>query len=117
MITAIDTLVQGVLLGGLYALFAAGLSLIFGVMRLVNLAHGDMIVLAAFLVFVFSQTLGLGLIPALLLTVPLMFALGYALQYFLLNRVVGKRCSAAAPDHLRTVDLHSERVAGGLLRR
>ena len=44
----IDTLIQGVLLGGLYALFAAGLSLIFGIMRLVNLAHGDLIVLAAF---------------------------------------------------------------------
>ena len=51
MIPALDTLLQGVLLGGLYALFAAGLSLIFGVMRLVNLAHGDMIVLAAFLMF------------------------------------------------------------------
>ena len=44
----LDTLLQGVMLGGLYALFAAGLSLIFGVMRLVNLAHGDLIVLAAF---------------------------------------------------------------------
>ena len=41
----LDTIVQGVLLGGLYALFAAGLSLVFGIMRLVNLAHGDLIVL------------------------------------------------------------------------
>ena len=49
MVSLADTLIQGVLLGGLYALFAAGLSLIFGVMRLVNLAHGDLIVLAAFL--------------------------------------------------------------------
>ena len=47
----IDTIVQGVLLGGLYALFATGLSLIFGVMRLVNIAHGDLIVLAAFVAF------------------------------------------------------------------
>ena len=46
----INTLLQGVMLGGLYALFAAGLSLIFGMMRLVNLAHGDLIVLAAFVV-------------------------------------------------------------------
>ena len=45
----VNALVQGILLGGLYALFAAGLSLIFGVMRLVNIAHGDLIVLAAFL--------------------------------------------------------------------
>ncbi len=44
----LDTIIQGVLLGGLYALFAAGLSLIFGIMRLVNLAHGDLIVLGAF---------------------------------------------------------------------
>ena len=67
MITALDTLLQGVLLGGLYALFAAGLSLIFGVMRLVNLAHGDMIVLAAFLMLTLAHTLGLGVIPALLI--------------------------------------------------
>ena len=46
----LDALIQGVLLGGLYALFAAGLSLMFGVMRLVNLAHGDLIVLAAFVI-------------------------------------------------------------------
>ena len=44
----LDVLVQGILLGGLYALFAAGLSLVFGIMRLVNLAHGDLIVFAAF---------------------------------------------------------------------
>ena len=50
MTTLLDVIIQGVLLGGLYALFAAGLSLIFGVMRLVNLAHGDLIVLSAFLI-------------------------------------------------------------------
>ncbi len=44
----VNTILQGVLLGGLYAMFAAGLSLIFGVMRLVNIAHGDLIVLAAY---------------------------------------------------------------------
>ncbi len=46
----IDTLAQGLLLGGLYALFAAGLSLVFGIMRLVNLAHGDLIILGAYLI-------------------------------------------------------------------
>jgi len=46
----VDTIVEGVLLGGVYALFAVGLSLIFGIMRLVNLAHGDIIVFAAFLI-------------------------------------------------------------------
>jgi len=90
MIVAVDTLLQGVLLGGLYALFAAGLSLIFGVMRVVNLAHGDMIVLAAFLIFAIAQTFGVGLGVALLVAVPAMFAIGYAVQLVLLNRVVGK---------------------------
>ena len=47
--TLVNAIVQGVLLGGLYALFAAGLSLIFGVMRLVNIAHGDLIVVAAYM--------------------------------------------------------------------
>ena len=90
MTTAVDTILQGVLLGGLYALFAAGLSLIFGVMRVVNLAHGDMIVLAAYILFVCAQTLGLGLLPALIITLPIMFVVGYGLQYLVLNRVVGR---------------------------
>ena len=55
----LDTIIQGVLLGGLYALFAAGLSLIFGIMRLVNLAHGDLIVLAAFAILALGAWLGL----------------------------------------------------------
>jgi branched-chain amino acid transport system permease protein len=90
MILALDTLLQGVLLGGLYALFAAGLSLIFGVMRVVNLAHGDMIVLAAFLIFAIAQAFGVGLGVALLIAIPAMFAIGYGVQFVLLNRVVGK---------------------------
>jgi branched-chain amino acid transport system permease protein len=90
MIVAVDTVLQGVLLGGLYALFAAGLSLIFGVMRVVNLAHGDMIVFAAFLIFAIAKALGVGLGVALLIAVPAMFAIGYGLQFVLLNRVVGK---------------------------
>ncbi len=90
MLSALDTIIQGVLLGGLYALFAAGLSLIFGVMRLVNLAHGDMIIVAAFIILTLADLMGLGLLPALAVTLPLMFALGYGLQFFLLNRVIGK---------------------------
>ena len=58
-----DTIIQGVLLGGLYALFAAGLSLTFGIMRLVNLAHGDLIVLAAFAILALaSRQCGLGIL-------------------------------------------------------
>lgn len=85
----IDTLVQGVLLGGLYALFAAGLSLVFGIMRLVNLAHGDLIVMGAYLILVLVTLLGLSPFVALLIAMPLMFALGWVLQKFLLNRTLG----------------------------
>src|SRR3981189_805667 len=85
----INTLVQGVLVGGLYAMFAAGLSLIFGVMRLVNIAHGDFIVLAAYLALVVTETLGIGPLPALLVVVPLMGIIGYALQRGLLKRTLG----------------------------
>ena len=85
----LDTIIQGVLLGGLYALFAAGLSLVFGIMRLVNLAHGDLIVLAAFLILVLISALGLNPFVAALVAMPLMFAIGWALQFFLLNRTLG----------------------------
>ncbi len=84
-----NSILQGVLVGGLYALFAAGLSLIFGVMRLVNIAHGDLIVLAAYLALVATQTLGVGPMTSLLLIAPLMAAIGYALQRFLLNQTLG----------------------------
>ena len=86
----LDTLIQGVLLGGLYALFAAGLSLIFGIMRLVNLAHGDFMVAGAFAVLVGVEFLGLPLVAAAILAAVLMFGLGYLLQSALLNRTLGK---------------------------
>jgi branched-chain amino acid transport system permease protein len=86
----LDVLVQGILLGGLYALFAAGLSLVFGIMRLVNLAHGDLIIFAAFAILLITGTLGLSPFVAALIAAPLMFAFGWALQRFILNRVLGK---------------------------
>lgn len=86
----VDTLVQGILLGGLYALFAAGLSLVFGIMRLVNLAHGDLIVFAAYLVLLGVSLLGLSPFVAALLAAPIMFILGWLLQSAVLNRVLGK---------------------------
>ena len=85
----INVIIQGVLIGGLYALFAAGLSLIFGVMRLVNIAHGDFIVGAAYVAMVAVQMTGLHPLLALVVVVPLMAAFGYALQLGLLNRVLG----------------------------
>lgn len=85
----IDTIIQGVLLGGLYALFAAGLSLVFGIMRLVNLAHGDLIVCAAYLILVAVTLLGLSPFVAVLIAAPVMFAAGWVLQRYLLNRTLG----------------------------
>ena len=85
----LNALVQGTLLGGLYALFAAGLSLIFGVMRLVNIAHGDLIVLAAYIGLTTSVALGLHPLLALLLVVPAMAGIGYVLQRGILNRTLG----------------------------
>jgi len=85
----LNVILQGVLVGGLYAMFAAGLSLIFGVMRLVNIAHGDLIVLAAYVALVTTETLGIGPLPSLIVVVPLMAALGYALQRLVLNRTLG----------------------------
>src|SRR4249920_105492 len=85
----INVIVQGVLVGGLYAMFAAGLSLIFGVMRLVNIAHGDLIVLAAYVALVTVQMLGINPILSLVIVVPVMAFIGYALQRGLLNRTLG----------------------------
>jgi branched-chain amino acid transport system permease protein len=90
MIGWIDTIIQGVLLGGLYALFAIGLSLIFGIMRLVNLAHGDLIVLAAFLILTIMSAIGVDSFVGLMIAAPLMFAVGFALQFVVLNRTLGR---------------------------
>ena len=89
MIEWTGAIVQGVLLGGLYALFAAGLSLIFGVMRLVNIAHGDLIVLAAYMGLSTTILLGVHPFAALLIVMPMMAILGYALQRGILNQTLG----------------------------
>ena len=85
----ISTILQGVMLGGLYALFAMGLSLMFGVMRLTNVAHGDFIILTAFAAFAATVSLGINLWIALLLLLPLAFVFGYGLQRGVLNSTLG----------------------------
>jgi branched-subunit amino acid ABC-type transport system permease component len=84
--SVVNAIVQGILLGGLYALFACGLSLMFGVMRIINLAHGDIAVLGAFGVWVVTTQLGISPLVALLIALPVMLALGYGLQVTLLAR-------------------------------
>lgn len=90
MIDWLNTIAQGVLLGGLYALFAMGLSLIFGVMRLTNIAHGDFIVLAAFGAFAITSQTNLGPLGALACLLPLSVVFGYALQRGVLNATLAR---------------------------
>jgi branched-chain amino acid transport system permease protein len=85
----LDAILQGLLLGGLYAMYAAGLSLSFGVMRLVNIAHGDFIVLAAYVALVTVKTLGMPPLLTFVVVVPALAVVGYLLQRFMLNPIMG----------------------------
>jgi branched-chain amino acid transport system permease protein len=84
----LNIFIQGSLLGGIYALFAIGLSMSFGIMRLVNIAHGDFIVLSGYVALVVTQNTGLDPFSSLAIVVPVMFVLGYALQRGLLNQTL-----------------------------
>ncbi len=82
-----EAIIDGVLTGGVYALMAAGLTLIFGVMDIINIAQGVMVILGAYLSYELSVHLGIGLLPGLLITVPLMFLLGVAMEFFFMRRL------------------------------
>lgn len=86
----VQPVINGLLLGGLYASVGIGLSMIFGIVKMVNLAHGDLMILSSYLGL--SLAVGLGLNPfiGLFIVVPIMLGVGYLLQKFLLNRVLGK---------------------------
>jgi branched-chain amino acid transport system permease protein len=86
----LDTMVQGTLLGGLYALFALGPSLMFGVMRLTNVAHGDFVMLAAFAAFGLHSVTGAPLAVAAPLLLLAAFGAGYGLQRGVLARTLGR---------------------------
>src|SRR5512139_456863 len=80
--------VQGILLGGLYALFAVGLSLVFGTMRLVNLAHGDLTILPAYVALMLVNAFQFNPFYSIPITMVIMFIVGYLLQRGLLNTIV-----------------------------
>ena len=82
----LNQLIQGVLLGGYYAILASGLSFLFGVMRIVNLAHGSLVVLGGFLVFVVCRHFGVNVLLGALMVMPVMALLGWALNRLLLQR-------------------------------
>lgn len=90
MMIWVDAVMQGVLIGGLYALFAMGLSLMFGIMRMVNVAHGDMVILMAFLGLLMTEAFGLGPFAAMAVVVPIAFGIGYVLQRGVLNHTISK---------------------------
>lgn len=88
MIEYLEPLINGILLGGLYGVVGIGLSMVFGIMRQVNLAHGDLMILSSYFSFLCLQVLGLHPLVTLILVAPLMFFIGYLIQIFLFNRVM-----------------------------
>jgi len=83
-------ILNGILLGGLYAVIAIGMSTMFGIVKLVNLAHGDLMMLASYLSLVLVTWLGVSPLLTLFMVIPIMFVVGFFIQGFLLNRVLGK---------------------------
>jgi len=83
----LQAIVDGVLTGGVYALMAAGLTLIFGVMDIINIAQGAMVVLGAYLSYELETKAGIPLLPGLLITIPAMFVLGMAIEFCFMRRV------------------------------
>ena len=84
--TVVNAILQGVFLGAFYAVLACGLSIMFGVMRIINLAHGDLAVLGAYITFVIVDRLGVSPFVAFLIALPVMIALGYVLHLTILER-------------------------------
>lgn len=84
-----DALVQGVLLGGMYSQYALGMALMFGVMRIVNISHGDLVILLSLIGISIATAWGLGPLPVLIILVPLAVLMGWVLQKAVLNKVVG----------------------------
>jgi branched-chain amino acid transport system permease protein len=90
-----DAIIQGILLGGYYALIASGLSFMFSVMRIINLAHGSLAILAAYALFILADSYGISPFLGLVIVLPLMALLGWGLQRFVLER--GARAGLLVP--------------------
>ncbi|MBU2497308.1 MAG: branched-chain amino acid ABC transporter permease [Proteobacteria bacterium] len=88
MIGYLEAVITGILLGGLYGIVGIGLSMVFGIMRQVNLAHGELMILSSYFSLLFVHLMGLHPLLTLFLVLPIMFAIGYLIQAFLFNRVM-----------------------------
>ena len=86
MMEWVNQILQGVLLGGYYAAIACGLSFMFGVMRIINLAHGSLAIVAAFALLVLAERFGLSPFVGLIVVLPAMALLGWVLQWTVLER-------------------------------
>ncbi|NLY70975.1 MAG: branched-chain amino acid ABC transporter permease [Clostridiales bacterium] len=86
----IQSIITGILLGGLYAAIGVGMSIIFGIMGLTNIAHGNLMILSAFFVLIFSTAMGVSLITSILIAIVLMVIIGFLFQKFLVNAVIDK---------------------------
>lgn len=90
MLDLLQPIMNGVLLGGLYAVIAIGLSTIMGIVKVMNFAHGDLMILSSYLSLIFVSWLGVNPFLSLIAVIPLMYFIGFFMQGFLLNRVLGK---------------------------
>ena len=95
MTQLLQTLILGLLVGGVYALLASGLTLIFGVMRVINIAHGAFLILAAFLTYSLWDALDLDPLASVVFTTPAMFAVGYVLYLATVSRIRGAHMSSS----------------------
>jgi branched-chain amino acid transport system permease protein len=85
----IQSLISGILIGGVYALIGIGLTIIFGVMRVINFAHGDLLMLGMYATFFLYTALGVDPFLSIAITIPLMFVFGAILQKVFINRILG----------------------------
>ncbi|MCF0230006.1 MAG: branched-chain amino acid ABC transporter permease [Parasporobacterium sp.] len=86
----VQLIINGILLGGIYAVLGVGMTMIFGIVKLTNLAHGEFVILGAYASTLISTTLGVDPILTLIVTIPIMFLIGMGLQSGLINRVMLK---------------------------
>ena len=89
MILFLQSLISGVLIGGVYALIGIGLTIIFGVMRVINFAHGEIMMVGMYMTYFLFTLLGIDPFVSVLITIPLMFVFGAILQKLFINRILG----------------------------